>query len=253
MKLFYLPIFIASLLGSLHCASMCGPFAAFALMRDTRRGPWLLQALYHGGRLLAYATLGAIAGALGATLDFGGSLLGIGRIAGIATGALLMALGARRILAVFGPGLGLRVPAFPGAYRLGRLVGRLVARLQQSAMRGEPVARSLGTGICTALLPCGWLYAFVAMAAGSGGALSGVLLMLVFWAGTVPILAAIGTSVRELLARTGRALQVATAVLVMALGLVSIVGRWNIAIAQVTGAKATQVKVAGLPNHPPCH
>ncbi len=242
MKL-YVPIFIASLLGSLHCASMCGPFAAFALMRDTRRGPWLLQALYHGGRLLAYATLGAIAGAFGATLDFGGSLLGIGRIAGVATGVLLVALGARRILAI----LGLRVPTFPGANRVGRLVGRM----QQSAMRGEPVARSLGTGICTALLPCGWLYAFVAMAAGSGRATSGVLLMLVFWAGTVPILAGIGTSVREILARTGRALQVATAVLVMALGFVSIVGRWNIAVAQVTGAP--QVKVAELPEHPPCH
>ena len=90
---FYIPIFVASLLGSLHCASMCGPFAAFALMRDARRGAWLIQALYHGGRLLAYATLGAVAGAFGATLDFGGSLLGIGRVAGVAAGAMGSAWG----------------------------------------------------------------------------------------------------------------------------------------------------------------
>jgi sulfite exporter TauE/SafE len=242
---FYGAIFIASLLGSLHCASMCGPFAAFALMRDHRRGPWLLQALYHGGRLLAYATLGAIAGALGGTLDFGGSLLGLGRVAGVVTGTLLVTLGARRILAVFG----VRVPVFPGA----RQVGRLMGRAQQAAMRREPVVRSLGTGICTALLPCGWLYAFVAMAAGSGRAMSGAFLMLVFWTGTVPILAGIGTGVRELLARTGRALQVTTAVLVMALGLVSIAGRWNIALAQVAGGKAGEVKTSTPPEHPPCH
>jgi sulfite exporter TauE/SafE len=242
---FYIPIFVASLLGSLHCASMCGPFAAFALMRDARRGAWLIQALYHGGRLLAYATLGAVAGAFGATLDFGGSLLGIGRVAGVATGILLVALGARRILAIFG----VRVPSFPGAHHVGRLVGRM----QRSTMRGEPVARSLGTGIFTALLPCGWLYAFVAMAAGSGHAPSGALLMLVFWTGTVPVLAGIGTSVREILARTGRALQVATAVLVMALGLVSIVGRWNIVVAQVAGGHATRARTAELPEHPPCH
>jgi sulfite exporter TauE/SafE len=242
---FYGAIFLASLLGSLHCASMCGPFAAFALMRDAKRGPWLLQALYHGGRLLAYATLGAIAGTFGATLDFGGSLLGIGRVAGVVTGALLVALGARRILAIFG----LRVPTFPGTQQVGRLVGRA----QQAAMRGEPVARSLGTGICTALLPCGWLYAFVAMAAGSGRALAGVFLMFVFWTGTVPILAGIGTGVRELLARTGRALQVATAVLVMALGIVSIAGRWSIAVAQVTGGQSGPTKPLSPPEHPPCH
>ena len=247
MKL-YGSILVASVLGSLHCASMCGPFAAFALMRDKRRGPWLLQALYHGGRLFAYAILGTIAGAFGATLDFGGSLLGVGRVAGVVTGALLVALGARRILVLFG----LRVPAFPGSMQVSRRVGRL----QQAAMRGEPVVRSLGTGICTALLPCGWLYAFVAMAAGSGRATSGAFLMLVFWTGTVPVLASIGTGVRELLARTGRALQVATAVLVMALGLVSIAGRWNIALAQVQGGSAGQsgqVKPAAPPEHPPCH
>jgi sulfite exporter TauE/SafE len=242
---FYGAIFVASLLGSLHCASMCGPFAAFALMRDKKRGPWLLQGLYHGGRLLAYTTLGALAGAVGAPLNFGGSLLGIGRIAGVVTGALLVALGARRIMAIFG----LRVPGFPGT----RQVGRLVGRLQQSAMRGEPVARSLGTGICTALLPCGWLYAFVAMAAGAGRASSGVLLMLVFWTGTVPILAGIGTGVRALLARTGHALQVATAVLVMALGFVSIAGRWNIVVAQVTGGGSGQAMASQPPEHPPCH
>ena len=246
---FYLPIFVASLLGSLHCASMCGPFAAFALMRDKRRGPWLPQLLYHGGRLLAYASLGSLAGAFGATLDIGGSLLGVGRGAGVVTGALLVALGARRILAILGARMGWRIPAFPGAARLGQLVGRA----QRAAMRSEPVVRSLGTGICTALLPCGWLYAFVAMAAGTGRASSGAFLMLVFWTGTVPILAGIGTGVRGFLARAGRMMQVATAVLVMALGLVSISGRWSIAMAQVTGDHAGHGSAALLPDHPPCH
>jgi sulfite exporter TauE/SafE len=246
---FYGAIFIASLLGSLHCASMCGPFAAFALMRDKKRGQWLLQALYHGGRLLAYATLGALFGAFGATLNVGGSLLGIGRVAGVVTGALLVTLGARRILAIVGPGMGLRVPAFPGT----RQVGMLVGRIHQAAMRREPALRSLGMGIGTALLPCGWLYAFVAMAAGSGHAMSGAFLMLVFWTGTVPILAGIGTGVRELLARTGRALQVATAVLVMALGFVSIAGRWNIVVAQVTDGSLGPANPTSPPEHPPCH
>jgi sulfite exporter TauE/SafE len=235
-------ILVASLLGSLHCASMCGPFAAFAMMRDRRRGPWLLQALYHGGRLFAYATLGALAGGFGASLNFGGSLLGIGRVAGVFTGVLLVALGARRVLAI----LGVRTPQFPG----GSTVGRGLARLQASIVHSDPVVRSLGTGLLTALLPCGWLYAFVATAAGTGSAWTGVTVMLVFWLGSVPILAGIGSGVRQVLARTGRWLQIATAVLVIGLGVVSIVGRWNIV---VPAAAAAPAGAGAAPEHHACH
>ena len=246
---FHGAVFVASLLGSLHCAGMCGPFAAFAIARDTRRASVLSQALYHGGRLLAYTILGALAGALGATLDFGGSLLGIGRVAGVAAGVLLVAVGVHRVLAVSG----VRVPMFPGAARVSQVLGR--ARLK--ATRRTPIVRSLGIGVFTALLPCGWLYAFVVMAAGTGGALAGASLMLVFWTGTVPILAGIGAGAREFLARTGRGLQVATALLVVTLGLASIAGRWNIAIARVAAASAAEAvrKVAtevGASDHR-CH
>jgi sulfite exporter TauE/SafE len=227
---FYLGILVASLLGSLHCAGMCGPFAAFATFKDARRGPWFLQALYHGGRLAAYVALGAIAGGLGGTLDVGASLLGLGRVAGALTGVLLVTLGLRRVLGLFG----VRTPAFPGTATTFRLVGRLQAR----ALGAAPVVRALGTGLGSALLPCGWLYAFVAVAAGAGHAATGALVMLAFWVGTVPILAVIGASVRQALARSGRWLQATTAVLVIALGVVGIIGRWNIVIPEARAAAA---------------
>jgi sulfite exporter TauE/SafE len=216
---FYAGILVASLLGSLHCAGMCGPFAAFATMKDARRGPWFLQALYHGGRLLAYVALGALAGGLGGTLDFGATLLGLGRLAGVLTGVLLVTLG-------------LRTPAFPGAVA----TARLVARLQAHALRAAPVARALGTGLGSALLPCGWLYAFVAVAAGTGRVAGGALVMLAFWVGTVPVLAVIGASVRQVVAKSGRWLQAATALLVIALGIIGIVGRWSIVIPEARAA-----------------
>ena len=53
-------VFLASLLGSVHCGAMCSAFACLA-NAGARRGAW-----YHGGRLLAYNTLGASAGVLGA-------------------------------------------------------------------------------------------------------------------------------------------------------------------------------------------
>jgi len=58
-----LAIFAASVLGSLHCAGMCGAFVAIAVQD---RGNWRrhasLQAAYHGGRLASYLSLGIAAG-----------------------------------------------------------------------------------------------------------------------------------------------------------------------------------------------
>jgi uncharacterized protein len=221
-------VLVASLVGSLHCASMCGPFVALALLRNGGQRDWRLQPLYHGGRLLAYLVLGAVAGGIGASVDFGASVLGIGRVAGVLTGLALVAIGARRILAI----AGWRTPAVPGANALARLLGRA----QLTLMRAAPVARAAGTGLLSGILPCGWLYAFVGTAAGTGSPGRGALVLLAFWLGTVPLLAGIGSGVRQALARSGRALQVATAVLVIGLGFISIVGRWSIVVPSALAA-----------------
>src|SRR5512141_219921 len=97
-------VFLASLLGSLHCAGMCGPFVAFATLRVKEASPraqsrgHTLQFAYHSGRLLAYAILGTLAGILGATINLGGSLVGIGRLAGLTAGILLVRAGTTRLL-----------------------------------------------------------------------------------------------------------------------------------------------------------
>lgn len=220
-----LAVFVASLLGSLHCAGMCGPFVAFATLRtkgaprEQARGSWHLQLAYHVGRLLAYSALGVLAGILGAALNLGGSLVGIGRLAGVAAGVLLVVGGASRILALFG----VKLPQMPGT----AVLRRAVAFGSGTASRLTPVHRAWAIGLFTALLPCGWLYAFVAVAAGTGNALLGLSTMVCFWLGTVPILAGIGAGLGEFLMRAGRSFQIAVAVVVIGLGLNSIAGRWT--------------------------
>ena len=56
-----LGVFIASLLGSSHCVTMCGPIAV------TVNNNFGHMSLYHIGRLLSYLTLGALAGLIGET------------------------------------------------------------------------------------------------------------------------------------------------------------------------------------------
>ncbi|RMF85708.1 MAG: sulfite exporter TauE/SafE family protein, partial [Planctomycetota bacterium] len=87
-------VFVASLLGSLHCAGMCGPFVAFAVGADAGRtgGAWRHVA-YHGGRLVTYSLLGVAAGALGAALDLGGAWVGVQRTAAIVAGAIMVLFG----------------------------------------------------------------------------------------------------------------------------------------------------------------
>jgi hypothetical protein len=224
MTALLLAVFVASLIGSLHCASMCGPFVAFATLRvkgaplRSNGGAWNLQAAYHTGRLLAYSALGILAGMLGAALNLGGSLVGLGRLAGVAAGILLVIVGTARILTLFGT----RLPSLPGA----SLLKRAVAFGSGTAARFAPLHRAWALGLFTALLPCGWLYAFVAVAAGTGNAVWGLATMVVFWLGTVPILAGIGAGLGEFLHRASRSFQLVVAVVVIGLGLNSIAGRW---------------------------
>lgn len=222
-------VFVASLVGSLHCAGMCGPFVAFATLHVKGKtakpaGAYRLQLAYHGGRLLSYAALGAAAGVLGATLNLGSSMLGVGKLAGLSAGALLVVLGIGRILSLAGA----RVPVFPGVAWIARTVGA-----GQAVASGlSPLKRALLIGLLTTALPCGWLYAFVAAAAGTGQPVDGALVMLVFWAGTVPVLAGIGAGLGAALRRASKSIQIVTAVIVVGLGIKSIVGRWDLPTVQ---------------------
>ena len=76
-------VFAASLVGSMHCIGMCGPFVAFYSGADGSAGArrLLSHAAYSGGRLLTYVIFGLAAGAIGAVLDVAGSLAGGQRIA----------------------------------------------------------------------------------------------------------------------------------------------------------------------------
>jgi uncharacterized protein len=223
-------VFVASLLGSLHCAGMCGPFVAFATLhpkgvtpKPTRSSR--LQLAYHCSRLLAYLLLGALAGAFGATLNLGGAWLGVGRLAGIIAGVFLVVAGLSRLLTISG----LRLPTWPGS----RLIQRWVAAGHGAAAKWTPLRRASLIGLLTAVLPCGWLYTFVAIAAGTGHVVYGATVLFVFWCGTVPILAGIGAGLGQVVLRAGRPFQWAIALVVMGLGLQSIVGRYNIPATRV--------------------
>ncbi len=226
-------VFVASLLGSLHCAGMCGAFVAFAVGLDdpdAARQRARLHTAYNLGRLTTYAALGAIAGALGSALDLAGSMVGVSRVAAMIAGATLIVFGGTHLLRA----LGIRIaPARPPRFLQHALRGA-----HRAAMAMPPVRRALVIGLMTTLLPCGWLYAFVAASAGTGSAAYGALTMAVFWMGTLPILVGVGAGVRALSGPLAAKLPVVLPLLVIAAGLFTIFSRLGVsaaALAQVAG------------------
>ncbi|MCC6675833.1 MAG: sulfite exporter TauE/SafE family protein [Phycisphaerales bacterium] len=242
-------VFAASLLGSLHCAGMCGAFLAFAVTTDDKtdmRARARLNAAYNLGRLITYAILGAISGAVGAAVDLGGAALGVQRTAAALAGSMMIVVG---MIAV-ARAAGFRLPHAP----LPTGLRSLVSQGHRAAMNLPPISRAASIGLLTTLLPCGWLYAFAITAAGTASPIKGALTMAVFWLGTLPIMIGLGVSLQSLTGALRRRLPLVTSLLIVVVGLFTVAGRLTLpAFAAHGAADASIERVNALNNElPPC-
>lgn len=194
---------------------MCGGFAYLAAPGPhPSRGP---AALYHGARLTGYAVLGALAGALGASLDRLGALGGVGRVGAIVAGTVMILWGLITVLRA----LGVRVPQ---PLRIPVASGPWAAVLRRAQAVG-PLKRAALLGALSAMLPCGWLWVFVASAAATGSPLSGAAQMAVFWAGTLPAFAALGLLAQGAAGALRRHLPVVTGTVLIIFGAFTLLHR----------------------------
>jgi uncharacterized protein len=166
----------AGLLGSLHCAAMCGGIAASASL-GTRRESALAAALrVNIARVASYSIAGAIAGGIG------GGIVQMARIDALQLG-MRMAVGAVLIV------VALRLLDRRG--RLGFLRGpgsqvwRWLAPLQRRLLPATTPARQLGLGMLWGWLPCGLSGTLLFAAWFSASALQGSMIMAAFGAGTL--------------------------------------------------------------------
>lgn len=204
-------VLTASLIGSPHCAGMCGPLAILASSTPNHHGSWKqLFATYHLSRLLGYLLLGMIAGSIGAALDLSGTLLGVQRTAALLAGGAMIVIGIFAVVRFWGG------QAFH--FSLPAPLQRMLREVHQRLNRLTPVPRAAGIGLLTVFLPCGWLYAFVITAAGTAHPLFGGVVMLSFWLGTLPALTVVMIGVRQLAGRWRIYLPVATSILLIVTG-----------------------------------
>jgi sulfite exporter TauE/SafE len=218
-------ILLASLVGSLHCVAMCGPLVGLHGGARTVR-----LALVHAlGRLTTYALLGTLAGMVGRAIDLAGDLGTVQRAASLIAGAVVVGWGGYQLAIAFGRR---RPRSSPGTSVFTAGLVRIKTR--------RAVTRTWLVGVLTGFLPCGWLWAFVVVAAGTGGALGGALVMTVFWLGTVPAMTGVLVFGGPVIDWLRRRLPAVTAIALIVLGLGTLAMRWS-------DAGRAQVE------QPPCH
>lgn len=240
------PVAAASLLGSVHCAGMCGGFVAIAGDGVSGKARILSQLSYNGGRLLSYTALGAAAGSIGRAVDLAGNAAGVGRAAALVSGSLMILWGMGALLETQG------VRVFRGRLTLPKRVTMALA-----SVRHLPAAwRGLVLGLSTTLLPCGWLYAFAVTAAGTASPVQGALLMAAFWSGNLPILLGLGVALGALVGRVRRVVPVLSAAVIFGVGLFTVTARANLpAFAATAVAHCNLASAPPLPTPAdcPCH
>ena len=176
---------VMGLLGSVHCAAMCGGIAASlsaapAPSRSFARINRIVA--QNAGRLTSYAIAGALTASLGTTL------------ASRAGGEGMLAL--RSMAALMMIAAGLQIGGWSGIVSkveaLGALLWKRLAPLAASARRLPGAGGAYAFGLVWGWLPCGLVYSALVIAATSETALAGSTTMLAFGLGTLPATLAIG-------------------------------------------------------------
>ncbi len=237
----------ASLVGSLHCAAMCGGLVSFTCGSSER--PRLAQLTYHGGRFVMYTALGASAGYLGMSLNDTINVAGIQNLASIIAGGTMIGWAIWTVLKRRSAPSTERGATSPGTTTLS-LQKPKPSRLSSWFAwlhRLPSSTRGALLGITSAVLPCGWLYTFVAAAAGQGTPAAGAAVMAAFWLGTIPMLVGVGSIVSLLGIKARRWLPHSSAAVLLVLGLSTLILRKPITSFEPSTPDSDTT------SHPNCH
>lgn len=183
-----LPALVMGFLGSPHCMGMCGGIVtAFGISMKNlslqKRG--ILIASYHTGRLLSYMGLGLIA-----------TIIGESVLAPMMTDNALprIVLG---LAIIFASLLMLGLPILNRLEKVGLGLWNALAPIRKKVLPMDNVPKALFAGLLWGLLPCGLVYGALVMAmsvVSTGEPMMGVLFMLAFGLGTLPMLVMTGAT-----------------------------------------------------------
>lgn len=201
----FLFVMLGGFAGSFHCLGMCGGFACGLARANTgtKRLLLLKNLMYNSGRLLSYAFIGSLAGALGSSIIhsdnaeiiipstkgsmhssmnhwtintvLSGDLGFAQRVLSVVAGILMLVMALELL------GFRRHLPA-----TWGRIGGIALARVLNTLIQSNRPSASVALGVANGFLPCPLVMSFAAVAVASASVTGGFLTMVAFGLGTFP-------------------------------------------------------------------
>ncbi|WP_264537036.1 sulfite exporter TauE/SafE family protein [Flavobacterium sp. N1736] len=170
--------FIFGLISSFHCIGMCGPIAMMLPVDRQNEVKKAIQIFtYHIGRLIAYAVIGLIFGLLGR----GFFLAGLQQNMSIVIGLFM-------IIVVLIP------EKVFSKYNFSKPVYKVISKIKSglgSHFKNKSYKSLFIIGLLNGFLPCGMVYVALFGAIAMQSASLGILYMILFGLGTIPLMTAV--------------------------------------------------------------
>lgn len=170
--------FIFGLISSLHCIGMCGPIAMMLPVDRNNQAKKVTQIItYHLGRISAYASIGFIFGLLGRGFFLAGIQQQLSLFIGIAM--IIIILVPEKIMA---------------RYNFSRPIFKIISKIKTtlgSQFKNKSYKSLFTIGLLNGFLPCGMVYVALFGAIAMQSATLGVLYMILFGLGTVPLMSSV--------------------------------------------------------------
>lgn len=170
--------FIFGLISSFHCIGMCGPIAMMLPVDRNNPAKKAVQFItYHLGRITAYGSIGLLFGLLGKGFFLAGIQQQLSIFIGIAM--ILVILIPEKIFA---------------KYNFSKPVYKWISRMKQilgSHFKNKSFKSLYIIGLLNGFLPCGMVYVALFGAIAMQSATYGVIYMILFGLGTVPLMTSV--------------------------------------------------------------
>lgn len=170
--------FIFGLISSFHCIGMCGPIAMMLPVDRNNQAKKVTQIItYHLGRLFAYSTIGFIFGMLGKGFLLAGMQQKMSIFIGIAM--ILIILIPEKVVA---------------NYNFSKPIFKVISKIKTtlgSQFKNKSYKSLFTIGLLNGFLPCGMVYVALFGAIAMQSPVLGILYMVLFGLGTVPMMSSI--------------------------------------------------------------
>ena len=169
---------IFGLISSFHCVGMCGPIAMMLPVDRNNEAKKITQIItYHIGKLTAYGILGLVFGLLGRSFYLAGMQQQLSIIVGVLM--IVVALVPEKIFA---------------KYNFSKPVYKVITKVKSSLgkqFKNKSYKSLFTIGLLNGFLPCGMVYVAIFGAIAMQSVSLGVLYMILFGIGTIPMLTAV--------------------------------------------------------------